>query len=174
VSLPGIGTIVDAAGRRTDEDLYLTFMSFAAPASVLAVRMADGAMREVRIPESVVVTGRLAGGGHYVYTFSGVAAHAPGDRIEIYGTKGALHYDVLTHTVALGVDPSRRVQRPRHRARAPEPVEIGRPARRLAGGPLRLGDRQRRRPSVEMRCVHGVRRGVARSLPRTDDHLPIA
>ena len=50
VSLPGIGTIVDAAGRRTDEDLYLTFMSFAAPASVLAVRMADGAMREVQRP----------------------------------------------------------------------------------------------------------------------------
>ena len=50
VSLPGIGTIVDMAGRRTDDELFLTFMSFAAPASVLAVRMADGAMREVQRP----------------------------------------------------------------------------------------------------------------------------
>lgn len=50
VELPGIGTIVDLAGRRTDPELFLTFMSFSAPASVLAVRMSDGAVREVRPP----------------------------------------------------------------------------------------------------------------------------
>ncbi|MDP9318919.1 MAG: prolyl oligopeptidase family serine peptidase, partial [Actinomycetota bacterium] len=50
VALPGIGTIIDTAGRRTDDELFLTFMSFRAPASVLAVRMADGAVREVRRP----------------------------------------------------------------------------------------------------------------------------
>ena len=50
VALPGIGTIVDMAGRRADDELFLTFMTFAAPASVLAVRMADGAVREVRRP----------------------------------------------------------------------------------------------------------------------------
>lgn len=50
VRLPGIGTIVDAAGRPADDELFLTFMSFSAPASVLAVKMADGAVREVRRP----------------------------------------------------------------------------------------------------------------------------
>jgi prolyl oligopeptidase len=50
VQLPGIGTILDAKGRRTDEELFLTFMTFASPASVLAVRIADGTVREVRRP----------------------------------------------------------------------------------------------------------------------------
>lgn len=45
VALPGIGTIGDMAGRREDEELYLTFMSFASPLAVLAVRMADGTVR---------------------------------------------------------------------------------------------------------------------------------
>ena len=42
VELPGIGTIGEMAGRRTDPELHLTFMSFSEPAAVLAVRMADG------------------------------------------------------------------------------------------------------------------------------------
>jgi prolyl oligopeptidase len=50
VALPGIGMIVDLAGRRTDDELFLTFTSFRAPASVLAVSMATGAVREVRRP----------------------------------------------------------------------------------------------------------------------------
>jgi len=50
VALPGIGTIVDTAGRRTDDALFLTFMSFVAPAAVLAVKMADGTVREGRRP----------------------------------------------------------------------------------------------------------------------------
>jgi prolyl oligopeptidase len=50
VALPGVGTIVDMAGRRTDDELFLTFMTFAAPATVLAVRMADGTVRAARPP----------------------------------------------------------------------------------------------------------------------------
>jgi prolyl oligopeptidase len=50
VVLPGIGTILDLAGRRVDDDLYLTFMTFSAPATVLAVRMADGSAREMQRP----------------------------------------------------------------------------------------------------------------------------
>jgi prolyl oligopeptidase len=50
VELPGIGSIVEMRGRRRDEDLFLTFASFVTPSAVLAVRMADGAVREVRRP----------------------------------------------------------------------------------------------------------------------------
>ena len=47
VALPGIGTVGDLAGRRDDDDLFLAFTSFAAPSRVLAVAMADGAVREI-------------------------------------------------------------------------------------------------------------------------------
>ena len=47
VALPGIGAIVETAGQRDDDDLFLTFTTFAAPAIVLAVRVADGAVRQV-------------------------------------------------------------------------------------------------------------------------------
>jgi prolyl oligopeptidase len=50
VMLPGIGSIEDLAGRREDAELFLTFTTFRAPATVLAVRMADGTVREVRRP----------------------------------------------------------------------------------------------------------------------------
>jgi prolyl oligopeptidase len=53
VALPGIGSVADLAGQRDDAELYLTFTTFAAPATVLAVRMADGAVRgagEARLP----------------------------------------------------------------------------------------------------------------------------
>jgi prolyl oligopeptidase len=38
------------AGRRIDEDLYLTFATFISPPVVLAVRMADGVVRAIRRP----------------------------------------------------------------------------------------------------------------------------
>jgi len=70
-----------------------------------------GAMREVKVPESVAITGELASGAHYAWIFSGVAAFAAGDTIELYGTKGMLRYDVPTQRVSVGrVDPSRRVR----------------------------------------------------------------
>jgi len=50
VDLPGIGTIGELAGRNDDTDLYLTFQTFAAPARVLVVTMADGSLREVAPP----------------------------------------------------------------------------------------------------------------------------
>jgi prolyl oligopeptidase len=50
VALPGIGSVADLAGRRDDDELFLTFTTFSAPATVLAVRMADGAVREVGRP----------------------------------------------------------------------------------------------------------------------------
>ncbi len=50
VALPGIGTIVDMAGRVRDDELFVTFMTFSAPPSLLAVTMADGAVRPVGPP----------------------------------------------------------------------------------------------------------------------------
>jgi prolyl oligopeptidase len=50
VALPGIGTIVETEGRRDDDELFLTFATFASPPSVLAVRMADGCVRPVQPP----------------------------------------------------------------------------------------------------------------------------
>ena len=50
VALPGIGSIVALAGRRDDDELFLTFTTFVSPPIVLAVRMADGAVREVQRP----------------------------------------------------------------------------------------------------------------------------
>jgi prolyl oligopeptidase len=47
VALPEIGTIAELAGRHEDPELFLTFMTFAAPASVLGVAMADGGVRPV-------------------------------------------------------------------------------------------------------------------------------
>jgi prolyl oligopeptidase len=48
VGLPGIGTITEVTGRREDPELHLTFATFAAPASVLAVSMADGSVRRAQ------------------------------------------------------------------------------------------------------------------------------
>jgi len=47
VALPGIGVIVDVAGRPTDDELFVTFVTFASPSTVLAVRVSDGSVREV-------------------------------------------------------------------------------------------------------------------------------
>jgi prolyl oligopeptidase len=47
VGLPGIGTVADLAGEREDDELFCTFMTFAAPARVLGIRTADGAVREI-------------------------------------------------------------------------------------------------------------------------------
>jgi prolyl oligopeptidase len=48
VELPGIGSIEQMEGRRSDEELFVTFMGFTEPRRVLGVRMADGAVRVVR------------------------------------------------------------------------------------------------------------------------------
>jgi prolyl oligopeptidase len=51
VALPGIGSIVEMAGRRIDDELYLRFTTFVSPPTVLAVRMAGGTVREVQRPD---------------------------------------------------------------------------------------------------------------------------
>jgi prolyl oligopeptidase len=50
VELPGIGMVTGLAGRRDDPELFLTYTTFSAPAVVLAVRMADGSVRELPRP----------------------------------------------------------------------------------------------------------------------------
>ena len=56
---PGIGSIVEMSGRRGDDELFLTFATFVSPPVVLAVRMADGAVREVGRPGAGLGPGRL-------------------------------------------------------------------------------------------------------------------
>ena len=51
VALPSIGTVADLHGEPDDDELFLTFETFAAPASVLGVRMDDGSVRELPRPE---------------------------------------------------------------------------------------------------------------------------
>ena len=46
VTLPGLGTIKDAAGRWRDPDLYVAFETFGAPADVLSVDVATASVRE--------------------------------------------------------------------------------------------------------------------------------
>src|SRR4029079_18827281 len=48
VPIPGVGKVLDMAGRRVDEDLFLTWTTFSAPATVLSVAMVDGAVHEAR------------------------------------------------------------------------------------------------------------------------------
>ena len=50
VHLPAIGSIVEMSGRRRDEELFLTFETFVSPKIGLAVRVADGSVREVGRP----------------------------------------------------------------------------------------------------------------------------
>lgn len=61
-----------------------------------------GEMEKVLIPETAAVTGELENGAHYAYTFSGVAPFGAGDAIEIYGTQGALFYDVAKQEIRVG------------------------------------------------------------------------
>jgi predicted dehydrogenase len=57
---------------------------------------------EVRVPDVVNVLAEFASGVTGSLLFSGVCTHAPGDRLEIYGDKGTLHYDFSTDGVLLG------------------------------------------------------------------------
>jgi prolyl oligopeptidase len=50
VALPAIGTIRELAGRREDDEAFVTFETFVSPATVLAIRMSDGAVRAVGGP----------------------------------------------------------------------------------------------------------------------------
>jgi len=50
VELPSIGTVETLRGEPDDEELFLTFVTFASPRAVLGVRMADGRVRELDRP----------------------------------------------------------------------------------------------------------------------------
>jgi prolyl oligopeptidase len=50
VALPAMGTILEAAGRPEDDELFLSFMTFSSPAALLAVRARDGVLRELGRP----------------------------------------------------------------------------------------------------------------------------
>lgn len=57
---------------------------------------------EVRIPDMVTVLAEFENGAEGVLEFSGVAAFAPTDRLEIYGDRGTLRYDFSADTITAG------------------------------------------------------------------------
>jgi predicted dehydrogenase len=57
----------------------------------------------VHIPDFVHVHAAFANGLEASLSFSGVAAHAPTDRLWIFGSEGTLTYDFTTDEVALGL-----------------------------------------------------------------------
>ena len=57
---------------------------------------------EVRIPDMVTVLAEFENGAEGVLEFSGVAAFAPTDRLEIYGDCGTLRYDFSADTITAG------------------------------------------------------------------------
>lgn len=64
----------------------------------------------VRIAESVVIGAELEAGALACYHFSGVAARAPHNRIELYGTGGTLVYDLDSDEIRGGRGPDRRLE----------------------------------------------------------------
>ena len=78
-----------------------------------------GAMMPAEIPETVTATGELKNGAHFVYNFSAVAPCSEGEKVEIYGTKGALIYTLADQRLLVG-----------ERGKAPAPVEIAADMRR--------------------------------------------
>ena len=57
---------------------------------------------EVRVPDMVSVLAEFENGAEGVLEFSGVAAFAPSDRLEIYGDCGTLRYDFSADTITAG------------------------------------------------------------------------
>lgn len=57
---------------------------------------------EVEVPDFLHVLCVFRGGLRGSLVFSGVAAHAPGDALEVYGSEGMLFYDFVTDEIRLG------------------------------------------------------------------------
>jgi len=57
---------------------------------------------EVRVPDMVTVLAEFENGAEGVLEFSGVAAFAPADQLEIYGDGGTLRYDFSNDTISAG------------------------------------------------------------------------
>ncbi|MBK8092327.1 MAG: Gfo/Idh/MocA family oxidoreductase [Verrucomicrobiaceae bacterium] len=62
--------------------------------------MRDG--YEVQIPDFVNVMARFRSGVEAVMLFSGVAAHAPSDKLWIHGSEGSLSYDFVSDELCVG------------------------------------------------------------------------
>jgi predicted dehydrogenase len=56
----------------------------------------------VEIPDFVDLLCTFESGVQATLNFSGVAAHAPGDRLEVYGSEGTIVYDFVTEEISLG------------------------------------------------------------------------
>jgi len=56
----------------------------------------------VQIPDFVQVMARFRSGLEATMVFSGVAAHAPTDKLWLFGSEGTLSYDFVTEEVSLG------------------------------------------------------------------------
>jgi predicted dehydrogenase len=63
---------------------------------------ASGSTANVDIPDTVTVTGELANGAHITYRVSSVAAGAPDNGINVYGTKGTIRW-LPTDTATIAV-----------------------------------------------------------------------
>ncbi len=71
-------------------------------AAQLKVAVAEQGGAPVRVPDVVHVIGEWPGGLAGSLQWSGVARHAPSDRLEIYGSHGTLVYDFATEIIFLG------------------------------------------------------------------------
>lgn len=107
-----------------------------------------GELREVEIPDSVAVSGELINGAHYQLMFSAVAPFSPGDFIEIYGTKGAIHYDVANHRVLLG------------KLDKPKAVRVGLVTAKETPTPVPIPPAERGEWRVEQEFVSAIRYGT--------------
>jgi predicted dehydrogenase len=107
-----------------------------------------GAPREVQEPDSLAVSGELANGAHYQLMFSAVAPYSPGDFIEIYGSKGAIHYDVANQRVLLG------------KLDKPKAVRVGQVTAKETPTPIPIPAQERGEWRVEHEFVSAIRYGT--------------
>jgi predicted dehydrogenase len=112
-----------------------------------------GAPRTVTIPDSVAVSGELANGAHYQLMFSAVAPYSPGDFIEIYGSKGAIHYDVANQRVLLG-----KLDQPG--APSQKAVRVGQVVAKDTPTPVPIPAKERGEWQVEHDFVSAIRYGT--------------
>jgi predicted dehydrogenase len=68
----------------------------------------SGVHRAVGTPDSVQVLATLANGARAVYCLSGVSSFEQGTGIVLYGSEGAVHYDVAADRIAVGTDRTKR------------------------------------------------------------------
>jgi predicted dehydrogenase len=107
-----------------------------------------GAPRDVGMPDSLAVSGELANGAHYSLMFSSVAPFSPGDFIEIYGSKGAIHYDVANQRVLLG------------KLDKPKSMRVGQVSAKETPTPIPIPPGERGEWRVEHEFVSAIRYGT--------------